>query len=463
MNELPTGIVSGRLRGWAMASVMITVAMVSLDSTIAYTALPAMSADLRASAASTVWVMNAYQLAVVAAVVPLAALGDAIGHRRVMLAGLALFVLAALGCGLAGSLPALIAARAVQGLGAAAVVSVTTALIRFIYPPQRLGHALGLYALVVAISIALGPTVGSLVLTVASWHWLYLLHLPIGAVGIALAWRTIPDTARAAHGYDAAAALLSGGMFASLVFGLTEAAHHAPLAEVAALLAAAVVLGALLMRRQAGHAAPMFAIDLLRNPFTGLSSATSVLSFTTQGLAFVSLPFLFQTVMGFSQLRAGLLLTTWPVVLAVMATIAGRLSDRWPAAILGGAGLVLLALSMSLLALLPSDAAAFDIVWRIALSGMGFGLFQTPNMNAIMSSTPPGRSGGASGIVATSRLLGQALGAALAAACLHVSVERGPAYALWTAGGVAALAAAVSFARTRVAPARAQDGSNATA
>jgi DHA2 family multidrug resistance protein-like MFS transporter len=438
-----------RDRRLAMLSLMLAAAQVTLDISIVYTALPAIAADLQRSAAVTVWVVSAYQLAVVAAVLPLAGLGEVIGHRRISLAGLVLFVAGSLACGLASTLPMLIAARLLQGLGAAALISVTTALIRFIYPARSLGHGLGLYALVVAVALACGPTVASFVLALTSWNALFLLHLPIGALSLALGVRVLPATGGSGHRYDLPAAVLTAGMFALLVFGLGEAAHSAPLPKLASIWGGAIVCAVLLLRRQAGHPAPMFAVDLLRRPLFALSAATAILSFVTQGLAFVSLPFLFHTVMGWSQAHTGLLMTTWPVVLSVMALNAGRLSDRWPAAKLGGAGLLLLCAGMVLLALLGRDAAAVDIVWRLALCGAGFGLFQAPNMNAIMSSAPPERSGGASGIVATARMLGQALGAALAAACFGVSTQQGPTIALWVGSGFAVLASAASLLRLR--------------
>jgi DHA2 family multidrug resistance protein-like MFS transporter len=448
-----------RNRRLAMLSLMLAAAQVTLDISIVYTALPAIAADLRRSAAETVWVVSGYQLAVVAAVLPLAGLGEAIGHRRVSLVGLVLFVAGSLACGLASTLPALIAARLLQGLGAAALVSVATALIRFVYPARSLGHGLGLYALVVAVSLACGPTVASFVLALASWKALFLLHLPIGAVSLVLGLRVLPRTDGSGHRYDVAAAVLTAGMFALLVYGLGEAAHHAPASRQLAIWGGSIACAALLLRRQAGHPAPMFAVDLLRRPLFALSAATAILSFAAQGLAFVSLPFLFHAVMGWSQTDTGLLMTTWPVVLSVMALNAGRLSDRWPAAKLGGAGLLLLCAGMVLLAMLARDAAAIDIVWRLALCGAGFGLFQAPNMNAIMSSAPPERSGGASGIVATARMLGQALGAALAAACFGFSAQLGPTMALWVGSGFAVMASVVSLLRLRFRPASATTAS----
>jgi DHA2 family multidrug resistance protein-like MFS transporter len=175
--------------------------------------------------------------------------------------------------------------------------------------------------------------------------------------------------------------------------------------------------------------------------------ATSICSYAAQGLAFVSLPFLFETMLGRSPVETGFLMTAWPIVVAVVAPIAGRLSDRHSVALLGGLGLIGLALGMVLLALLPTHASAADIAWRMAICGAGFGFFQSPNLRALMASAPRERSGAASGMIPTARLLGQATGAALVAACFTVAGEPGAVWALWMGGLFAAAASCASFLR----------------
>ena len=192
------------------------------------------------------------------------------------------------------------------------------------------------------------------------------------------------------------------------------------------------------MRRQADHPAPMLPIDLFRRPMFALSAATSVCSFAVQGLAFVSLPFYFEDVLHRTQVETGFFMTPWPLVVAIMAPIGGRLSDRYPAGLLGGLGLVLLGIGMALLATLPASPSVANIVWRMAICGFGFGFFQTPNIRAMMSSAPPDRSGGASGIVATARLTGQTTGAALAALCFALAGRDGATLALALGAGFAA-------------------------
>lgn len=431
-----------RQRIAALIALSLAVAMANLDTAITNTALPTIGSSIGADPASVIWVVNAYQLAMVATLLPFASLGEILGHRRIYIAGLILFTASSLACGIAGSLPALAAARALQGIGAAAIMSVNTALIRFAYPARLLGRGVGLNALVVAVSFTVGPTVASAILSVTSWHWLFLINVPIGLLSVALAVRTLPITDRARHDFDVVAALLCAGCFALLILGLGTVAHDGLSPTVRAEWIVAAVFGYALLKRQAHHPAPLLAADLFRRPVFSLSAATSVCSFATQGLAFVSLPFFLQAGLGHSQVDTGFLMTPWPVVVAIMAPVAGRLADRYPAGILGTIGLLLLCIGMASLAMLPPAPSTLDIVWRMMMCGAGFGFFQAPNLKALMGSAPAERSGGASGIVATARLLGQTLGAALVALCFHVSGAGGPIVALW-AGSAFALAGTV--------------------
>ncbi len=435
------------LRGWAVATSVIAVGMASLDTSIANTALPTIAGDLNASAAASVWVVNAYQLTLVATLLPLAALGEIHGFRRVYTWGVAVFTVASLFCALSWSLPTLTAARVLQGLGASGIMSVNTALIRFIYPSNQLGRGVGFNALVVAVSTALGPTIAAAILSVASWQWLFAVNVPAGLLAIALAVRALPDTPRARHRFDLPSAVLNAVTFGSLIFCIGEVAHSAAPAIEAAAGLLALVAGFFLVRRQLSLAVPLLPIDLYRRPMFALSSATSMCSFAAQGLAYVSLPFLFQTVMGRSAVETGLLLTPWPVATAIMAPIAGPLSDRYPPAILGGIGMAILCIGLLLMAALPADASQFSIACRMLVCGTGFGFFQSPNLKAIMSSAPQDRSGGASGIVATSRLLGQSVGAALVALCFGISMQSGPTLALTLGAAFAGTAGVLSFSR----------------
>ena len=430
----------------ALAAVLMAVSLVTLDSTITSTALPRIAAALHAQPAASIWVVNAYQLAVAAALLPFAALGDRLGARRIHLGGMVFFVLASLGSALATSLPTLAAARALQGIGSAAMMSVNIALIRQIYPAARLGRGVGLNALVVGVSFAAGPTVASLLMAVVPWPWLYVLNLPLGALAFGMALSALPRNAPRGQPFDPLAALLTAVTFAAAIGALGAATQREPVGWVLAAAVLALGSGALLLRRQAGHPAPMLPVDLLRRPLFALSVATALASFAAQGLAFVSLPFFFETVLHRSPVQTGFLMAPWAAV-AAAAPLAGRLSERYPPGLMGGIGLVMLSVGLASLALLTPESSGTAIVLRMALCGAGFGLFQSPNLNALMSAAPPERSGSASGMVAMARLNGQALGAALVALCFGLAGALGPTWALALGSGFAALAALASSAR----------------
>jgi DHA2 family multidrug resistance protein-like MFS transporter len=435
-----------------VAAIFTALAMASLDTAIANIALPAIAADLNVSPADVVWVVNVYQIALVATLLPLGALGEIVGHRRIYLGGLLLFTLASLGCACAWSLPSLLTARALQGLGASGLMSVNSALIRFVYPSRLLGRGFGHNALVVATAFTLGPTIASGILAIGPWPWLFAINLPFGVLAIAIGMKTLPRTPRAVHAFDFFGALLAAGCLGLFILGVGSAAHRTSIGLVSIELAAAVLLGWFLIQRHADHPAPMLPIDLFRRPVFALSAATAVCAFAVQGLAFVSLPFYFEDILQRTQVETGLFMTPWPLVVAIMAPIGGRLSDRYPAGILGSLGLVLLGIGMVLLASLPASPSVANIVWRMVICGFGFGFFQTPNIRAIMSSAPPDRSGSASGIVATARLTGQTVGAALAALCFALSGRDGATLALALGAGFAAVGSVMSFLRLAVAP-----------
>ena len=435
----------------ALVAVLMGVVLATLDTAIANVALPTIAADLQSPAAAAIWVINAYQLAVVATMLPFAALGDGIGPRSVFIGGLALFTAASALCMAAGSIALLATARAFQGIGAGAMMSVNIALIRQIYPPARLGRGVGLNALVVGVGFAVGPTVASLLLSVASWPWLFGINVPLGLLAIACAWPALPVSAPRPHGFDLVTAALTATTFAALIFALGSMAQLSSTAQVLPAVAVTLVAGAALLVRQRGHATPMLPVDLLRRPMFALSAVTAVCAFATQGLAFVSLPFYVEQVLHRDAAHAGYLMTSWPVVVALAAPLAGRLSDRHAPGLLGGIGLALLAVGMGALALLSAEPSVWTLVLWTALCGAGFGFFQAPNLKALMHAAPAHRSGGASGVIGVCRLLGQASGAAGVALCFHLAgLRQGPVVALALGGVTAGLAALASFSRLLV-------------
>lgn len=411
-------------RNRAMLVIILGIAMAVLDGSVVNLALPGIARELNASAAHAIWVVNAYQIATLVMLLPLASLGERLGYRRVYLVGMALFALSSVGAMLADSLATLIVARAVQGLGAAGIMSVNAALVRLTYPRAQLGRGLAINSMVVALASVAGPSVAAGILSVAPWPWLFALNLPLGALTLWLGWRALPFNPPSAVVQPRPAALdvvLNVLMFTLIFVGGERlgAAHSAGRAgassEAWGLLAAGVVVGWVYLRRQWRLAAPLFPVDLLRIPVFALSMGSSVGAFCAQTLAYLVLPFLLLEGLGRTPLQAGLLITAWPVAIVVTAPIAGRLIGRYADGLLGAIGMGVFACGLLLLAALPAAPSAFDMVWRMALCGAGFALFQSPNNHTIVTSAPLHRSGAASGMLGTARLTGQTMGAVLLA------------------------------------------------
>jgi DHA2 family multidrug resistance protein-like MFS transporter len=291
-------------------------------------------------------------------------------------------------------------------------------------------------------------------LTIGSWPYLFFINIPIGAAALALGWRNLPHTKPASHSFDWQSACLSAVTFGFGIFAIDSVGHGESLLVCLTEFGVAAVAGALLVYRETHMTSPLLPIDLLRIPVFALSIATSIASFCAQALAFVAIPFYLQSHFGYSAVHMGLLITPWPIMVAIAAPLAGRLVEYYPAGLLGGIGLLLLAAGLGLLAFLPADPSSLDVMWRMALSGIGFGLFQTPNNRTMIAAAPRERTGGASGMLGTARLLGQTTGAALVALFLGRFPNEGTRVALLAGVGFALSGAILSMLRLSPAGAR---------
>lgn len=440
----------------AVATITIGLMMSVLSNSMTNLALPYIAQDLAISAESSIWIVNASQIALMVFLLPVAALADIVGYRHVYRAGLALFCLASLGCVLAPNLGWLIAARTFQGLGGSAIMAIQPALVRAIYPRSMLGRGLGFNTTVVATSLAAGPSLGAALLSIASWQMLFGVYIPLGVISFVLAERYLPHTTHVRRPFDVISAVLSGATFGLLIFGIDGVAHNHTWWFILAELGAAAVLGTLFVLRQTKLADPMMPIDVFRRPIFALSITASSCTFTAQGLAFVSLPFFFHTVLGRDATDTGILLTAWPLALAFIAPIAGRLADRHHAGLLGAIGLTSMTTGLVLTALLPPNPSTADIMWRLVLCGAGFGIFASPNNRLMMNAVPRDRSGSAGGIIATARTLGQTMGAALVALVFGLFDFSGGGAgdaaraALWLGATFAAVALVIGSLRIRL-------------
>lgn len=438
-------------RYWAILAIGLGVTVSVLDGAIANVALPTIAGDLHTTPAASIWVVNAYQLAITISLLSLSSIGEIGGYRKVYTGGLLLFSFTSLACALSDSLLTLIIARTLQGFGAAAIASVNTALIRIIYPKRFLGRGMGLNALIVSVSAAAGPTIASAILSVANWPWLFAVNIPIGVTAFVLSCKFLPDNPVHIKGrrFDWAAGVMNAITFALLI-GIIEAfTHDLRWYLIVAGAVAAVVCGYVFIRRESHKDYPLFPVDLLRIPLFSLSIITSVFSFIAQMLAMVSMPFFLQRVLGRSEVATGLLLTPWPLATMIFAPLAGRLLEKVKAGILGCIGMLIFAAGLLLLAVLPAHPSDADIIWRMAVCGCGFGLFQTPNNSTIIASAPESRSGGASGMLGTARLMGQTLGASLVALMFKVFPGQSAHASLLLGCGLSVAAAFISLTRVR--------------
>lgn len=436
-------------RVWAILAVAFGVSLSVIDGTIANVALPTIGQELGISSADSIWIVNAYQLAIMVSLLSFSALGDVVGYRKIYIGGLMLFTVASVGCALSGSLQTLVLARVMQGFGAAAITSVNTTLIRFIYPKAQLGRGMGINATVVAVSSVAGPTLAAGILSIASWPWLFAVNIPMGLVALALSRRFLPGNPVRVreHRFDWRDAVMNALTFGLLMASVEGFSHGLDPRLLTLGVAALLVIGFFFIRSQLREPYPILPFDLLRIPIFSVSVLTSICSFLGQMLAMVALPFYLQEACGYNDVQTGLLLTAWPAIIMIVAPMAGMLVERIHAGFLGGTGLTMMAAGLFLLAFLPEHPTDFDIIWRLVLCGAGFGLFQSPNNSILIASAPPERSGSASGMLATARLIGQTTGAALMALLFHVVPENSTHTALLLAGGFAVTGAIISLAR----------------
>lgn len=439
-------------RLWAIVAVAFGVSLSVIDSVIANVALPTISEEMGISSADSVWIINAYQLAVVTMLLVFSNLGDIVGYRRVYIAGLALFTAASVGCTFSSGLVSLIVWRALQGLGAAAVTSVNTTLIRIIYPRRMLGRGMGVNATVVAVSSVAGPSIAAAILSVASWHWLFAVNIPIGLAALWLSGRFLPHNPVKVEGrrFDWRDGAMCAFTFGSAM-GCAEAyLHGAKWVYVVQMAAVTLFVAWRFVREQLRRPMPILPFDLLRIPIFSLSIITSICSFTAQMAAMVALPFILRHDLGYDAVGTGLLFTAWPMVIMVVAPVAGMLVERIHAGYLGLAGLTIMAFGLVMLGLLPESPSHFDIVWRLVACGMGFGIFQSPNNSIMIASAPQHRSGSASGMLASARLVGQTLGAAMVAMSFRLNGGEVTRAALFVAAGLAMFGAVLSASRIRL-------------
>lgn len=439
----------GHERARVMVALMTTTLMGVFDGTMINVALPSMASAMQVSANVAVWFANGYLLSAAMTLAIFAALAARMGYRPVFLAGLATFTLTSLGCALATTPDMLIGMRVLQGIGGAATLSIAPAILRSVFPGRLLGRVLGLHALLIAASTAIAPVLGGTILEALRWEWLFAINMVPGSVALLLAWKALPrGSASSKTPFDTTGAVLSAILLGSTIMtanSFQHVSHEAAFWAGIALLSATAFIWHI-CRVQS----PLLPPVIFRNGRFTLAALTSLASFVSQGITFIALPFLFQSVYGYSPLESALLFTPWPIGIVLIAPHAGRWADTLSAPLISTIGLMIFAVGLILLATLPASPPTWDICLRSLVCGIGFGCFQSPNNREMLANVSRENASYASGVLSIVRTFGQCLGAAVVGVWLAATTGSDQAvhFALWTA--VVASAGSVLFSLSRL-------------
>lgn len=407
---------------WITFAIVATgVFMATLDSSIVNVSLPAIAHHFGVPLGAAVeWIVMAYLVSVAALLLSIGRLADLVGRKTIWLTGLGIFTVASLACGAAPSLPFLIAARALQGVGGACLMAISPAMLTSAFPPEQRGRAIGMNAVTVGLGISAGPTLGGLITEHSSFRYIFLLNLPIGIAGWIAAYMLLPREprpARASVHFDVPGAIYLAVALASLTAGVSLG-HELGWTRVlpVCLLVVVAVSGVAFALHERTHAHPIVDFSLFRQRTFASACASLLLSFIASFSVSVMLPFYFEQLRGWGSAVTGLMLTPYPLTLALVGPFSGSLADRVGTRWLAALGMMILCGGLCSLALLGNDNSKLDIIVRVSIAGFGQALFQSPNNSALMGSAPKGRQGLASGMLATGRVVGQSLSVAMSGA-----------------------------------------------
>lgn len=406
---------SYRNKWWIMVAVSLTLFMGAVDGTIVNVALPTLAAEFNASFATVQWVVLAFLLGLSVLLLSVGRLADMAGKKRIFTAGLVIFVIGSVLCGVAPSIYALILARLVQAVGASMTIALGVAIVTETWPPQQRGQAIGFSAGVIALGIVVGPALGGLIISVLSWRWIFFVNVPLGVIALTLIWRYIPPLLpKATHErFDFLGAGVLGLGLLSLLLALTVGQGlgftDPRIVALFAVAAAALVVFVVVERRVAY---PMVDLGLFRNVQFSLNLVTGLLTFVAISAVTFLLPFYLQLVLALPVAKVGLLIAVVPMVLAVLGPLSGSLSDRFGTRPVSVFGLILLLTGYLTASTMNETTTPLGYVLRMLPIGLGMGIFQSPNNSAVMGAAPRNRLGIASGLLSMTRTLGQTTGIA---------------------------------------------------
>ncbi|KDN09453.1 MFS transporter [Gilliamella sp. Imp1-1] len=401
-------------RYFAAAAILIGVLMSALDGSIVNIALPSIACTLQIDSASSIWIINGYQVASAATMLICASLGSRIGEKRFYTAGMILFTLSSLGCSLSPTFGALVTMRILQGISYAVMISVGLGLYRVIFPPYKLGTIFGLNAMVFAVGTAVGPALGGIIISYLSWPWLFYINIPFGGFAIIFSFISLGKDNENEKGFDLAGAISSAGALGLMVITVDQIGSW----KNHSLIFCAVVstiLFILFIAVQTRSKHPLLPLDIFCSRRYTFAVISSLSMFVAQGIALVSLPFVLQHTYNYSVLESAFIFSAWPLAVACCAPIAGRLSNRFNPTHISTIGVMFFCIGLGSLALLSEAATVSDFLWRVVICGVGYGFFLPPNNKEMFSNVSKNRTVTASGVLSTARTTGQSIGAALVA------------------------------------------------
>lgn len=434
-------------RYWSIAAISFGTSLFVIDGAIANVALPTIGRELGVGNGVVTNVVTVYQLVLVMVLLPFSSLGDRVGHRTLYQIGQVLFLVASAAIMFVPNFTLLLVARAGQALGAGMALSVSAAMLRETYPARSLGSGMGINSVVVASSGAIAPTLGGWLVANLDWRWVFVAAVPMAAISLLLG-RALPDPFKADREPQYLSGVWSALSVLLLIGGLQIATHGASVAIGAGVSLVGAISAYFLVQRERQRSHPVVPVDLMAKPAIGLSALAAVCAFVASSSLLVSLPFLFQVRMGYTPDQVGLLLLPFPLTMLVVAPIAGWLSDQVAPTKLGVTGMAIAIAALLLLAFMPAQPGAFGISWRLALCALGYGLFFAPNSRLLIGQAPKERAAAAGGLLSTSRLSGQTLGAAMVGVLLTAGLGLGP-WPMLIACALSVVAALCSLVRFR--------------
>ena len=405
---------------WAvLAIVAVGIFMATLDTSIVNISLPTIAHYFGVALSGAIeWVIIAYLVVIAGVLLTIGRLADMIGRKPIWVAGLVIFTVGSAISGAAPSLGLLIAARALQGLGGALLMSISPAMLTNAFPARERGRALGLNAVVVALGVSVGPTLGGIITEHLTWRWIFYVNVPIGVIGFVASMRVLTEHMRWGRGrFDPLGAVLLAIGLVALTMGLSfgqEWGWTSPLLLSTLVVGITALLALVVVERRVSD--PIIDLALLRGRVFLSANASLILSFLALFAVSFMLPFYLEELRGFSTEQAGLLLTPLPLTIAFLAPFSGMLADRIGTRWLAAGGLAVACLGLVLISQLNAQSSVWDIVWPLVVTGAGQAMFQSPNNSALLGAAPRGQQGSASGFLATGRVVGQSLSVALAGA-----------------------------------------------